>query len=143
MARLDFHKTHRLAMAAVLSMEGYSRRSLPTDLYHLIKLRASLINRCYYCIDLHTAALRDTGAAEGRISGLADWESSEQFSASERAALALTDATTRLGAGGVPDDVWANAAAHFTDKQLGDLIMGIATINVWNRIGIAARLEEA
>lgn len=143
MARFNLRKTHRLAMTAVLGLEGYSRRHVPNDLYELIKLRASLLNRCHYCIDMHGTALREHGESAERIAALDDWESSSLFDARERAALALTDATTRLDENGVPDEVWDTAAQHFSDKELGDLVVGIATINVWNRIGVAGRLEEA
>lgn len=142
MARMNLARTHRVGMAAVMSLEGYCRARLERTLYELVKLRASQLNRCTYCIDMHTAALRKHGETEERIAALAeDPLPSEPFTEAERAALALTDAVTRLGEDGVPDAVWDQAAAHFDDKQLGDLVLGIATINVWNRIGIATRLD--
>lgn len=142
MARLNFHKTHRLAMAAILGMETYSRRQVDKNLYELIKLRASLVNQCHYCIDMHTKALRNQSESERRIRDLETWSGSDAFDARERAALDLTDAVTELGDTGVPDQVWDAAAEHFSEKELGDLVVAIATINVWNRVGIAFRLEE-
>lgn len=143
MARLQMSKTHRMAMAAVLGMETYSRRAVDGSVYELLKLRASLINRCHYCIDLHTTALRKHGESEERIAALADWADTDLFTERERAVLALTDEVTRLGEGGVSDEVWNTAHGFFGDKGMGNLVMAIATINVWNRIGIATRLEEA
>lgn len=142
MARLQMKRSHKVAMAAVLGMEAYSHRSVETGLYELLKLRASLVNGCRYCIDLHTTALRTHGEREDRISALAEWEDSELFADRERAVLALTDEVTRLGEGGVSDATWDTAHAFFGDKGMGNLVMAIATINVWNRIAISTRMEE-
>lgn len=142
MARLKMTRSHKVGMAAVLGMETYSHRSVKTGLYELLKLRASLVNGCQYCIDMHSAALRKHGEPEERISALADWADSELFSDQERAVLALTDEVTRLGEGGVSDEVWDTAHAFFGDKGMGNLVLAIATINVWNRIAISTRMEE-
>lgn len=128
-------------MAAVLGLEGYCRARVPRRLHELIELRASQLNRCDHCIALHTKALRKAGESEARIAALADEVPGDLFDARERAALALTDSVTRLGPEGVEDEVWNGAAAHFTDSELGDLVLSIATINVWNRLAIATRLD--
>lgn len=141
MTRANLQRTHRLGMAAVLGMEAYARSHNPAGLYDLVKLRASLLNRCRYCIDLHTRALEKRGETPERIAALAGDLPAAAFDARENAALALTDAVTRLGEDGVSDAVWNAAAAHFSEAELGNLLLGIATINVWNRIGVATRLE--
>lgn len=142
MPRMDLKKSNRLGMAAVLGMEGYTRTHVAGALAELIKLRASHLNGCTYCIDLHTAALRKRGETPARIEALAGDLPSDLFTAPENAALALTDETTRLAEGGVSDATWANAAAHYSERELGDLVLAIATINVWNRIGIATQLDR-
>lgn len=139
--RLTMSRSHRLGYAAVLGLETYSRTHVPRRLYNLLKLRASLVNGCHYCITMHTKALRDHGEPQATIDALADWESSTAFDARERAVLALTDAVTRLEVHGVPDDVWDAAAQRFTEAQLGDLVLAIATINVWNRLAISTRMD--
>lgn len=143
MARLQMKKSHKLAMAAVLGMEAYSHKAVESPLYELLKLRASLVNGCAYCIDMHSTALRKDGESEERISALADWPASELFTDREQAVLALTDEVTRLGEGGVSDQVWDTAHGFFGDKGMGNLVMAIATINVWNRIAISTRMDEA
>lgn len=141
MPRLNMRKTHKLGMAAVLGLEGYTRTRLPSELNELIKLRASLLNGCQFCIAMHSEDLRRAGETQERLAALEQDDPGELFDPRERAALALTDAVTRLGEGGVSDDVWDRAGEFFSSTQLGDLVLAIATINVWNRIGIATRLE--
>lgn len=141
MPRMQLNKSHKLGMAAVLGLETYSRTHLPRRLYELVKLRASLLNRCGYCIDMHTRDLRKDGESEERLAALAGELPPGLFDPRERAALALTDSVTRLGEDGVPDDVWDAAVAVFSEAELGNLVLAIAAINVWNRIGIATRLD--
>jgi AhpD family alkylhydroperoxidase len=125
---------------AVLGMEKYARTHVEPTLYHLVKLRASIINGCAYCIDMHSRDAIVAGETTERLFGLAAWHDTEFFNEHERAALALTDSVTRLGPGGVPDDVWDAAAKEFEQKELADLLVAIATINVWNRIAIPTRI---
>ncbi|WP_374928401.1 carboxymuconolactone decarboxylase family protein [Kytococcus sedentarius] len=142
MPRLDLSRSHRMGFAAVLGLETYSRTHLDTRLYELVKLRASLLNRCTHCIDMHSTALRERGEPQEVLDALAqDPLPGDLFTPAERAALALTDAVTRLGEEGVTDAVWDEAASHYDDKHLGTLVLAIATINVWNRIAIATRLD--
>lgn len=140
--RMNLHKSHRLGMAAVLGLEAYSRTHVQSGLYELVQLRASILNQCRYCIDVHTKALTKRGETPERIQALHDTNLDPAvFEPREIAALRLTDAETHLADGGVPDEVWAEAGKHFTDSQLGDLVIAIATINVWNRIGVTTRMQ--
>lgn len=137
--------TERLALAtvapegyrAVLALNGYVTRNVDHTLGELIKIRASVINGCAHCIDMHTTDLLASGEDVRRVVAISAWRESAFFTPSERAALALTDAVTELGSGGVPDDVWAAAAEHFDDTELAHIVLAIGTINVWNRIALS------
>lgn len=128
---------------AVLDLEKYVRANVDPMLLHLVKLRASMVNGCSFCIDMHSTESLAEGERSERLFGLAAWREAPFYSEAERAALALTDAVTRLDEGGVPDDVWADAAAHFDDRQLLDLVGAISVINVWNRVAISCRTMPA
>ena len=112
-------------------------------LRELVKVRASQLNGCAYCLDMHSRDAREAGEDERRLATLAGWHESPFFTPRERAALALTDAVTRLGDHGVTDDVWAEAAAHFDPAELAQLLWAIVAINAWNRIGVTTRLVPA
>jgi AhpD family alkylhydroperoxidase len=114
--------------------------ALDPALRELVKIRASQLNGCAYCLDLHSRDARAAGEDERRLATLAGWREAVFFTDRERAALALTDAVTRLGEHGVTDDVWAEAAAHFPDAELVQLLWAIVAINAWNRIAVATRL---
>jgi AhpD family alkylhydroperoxidase len=109
-------------------------------LHELIKVRASYINGCAYCIDMHTKDARDLGESEGRLYALAAWRESTFFSDRERAALALTDAVTLLPEAGLPDDVYQEALEQFGEEELAQLTMAIVVINAWNRIAVSTRI---
>lgn len=128
---------------AVLGLEKYLNKSLDARLLDLVKLRASMVNGCAYCVDLHSADLLKLGEDVRRVLGVSVWWEYPGFDARERAALALTDAVTKLGEHGVSDEVWDGARAVFTDKEVADLILAIGTINLWNRIGVTTRLQPA
>lgn len=114
---------------------------LPADTYGLIKLRASQINGCAYCVDMHSRDLKKAGESDERIWMLAAWREATVFTPAERAALALTEEATRLpDREAVPDAVWQQALEHYSEKQLALLIAAIAMINAWNRIGVTARM---
>jgi AhpD family alkylhydroperoxidase len=123
------------AMAALDDATGLDER-----LRVLVKLRASLINGCVYCIDLHSGEGRAAGESEQRLFGLAAWRESPYFSERERAALALTDAITLIADGHLPDDVWEEAARRFDPGQLARLVWTITVVNGWNRIAISSRI---
>jgi AhpD family alkylhydroperoxidase len=106
----------------------------------LVKLRASQLNGCAFCVHLHSGRARNGGEPDERLFSLVAWRESPFFSKAERAALALTDAATRLDSDGVPDDVWSEAASHYDDRQLAALVMTVATVNAWNRIGVSTRM---
>ena len=103
----------------------------------LVKLRASILNGCAYCIDMHSKGARNAGETEQRLYALAAWQDAPFFSERERAALALTDAVTLIAETHVPAEVYEEAARHFASEELAHLIWQIAAINVWNRVAIA------
>ena len=107
----------------------------------LVHLRASQINGCSVCVDMHAKEARRSGESEERVFAVAAWRETPWFSDAERAALALTEALTRAGGHGlqVPDAIWDAAAEHFDQTQLGALVLDIATVNLWNRLNIATR----
>ncbi len=113
---------------------------LERPLKELVRIRASQINGCAYCLDMHTLDARSTGESEQRIYALSAWREAPFFTARERAALALTEAITLVHDGHVPDDVYAQAAAEFRAAELAQLVWLIVVINAWNRVGITGRL---
>lgn len=141
MPRLAIKDVAPGAYAAVLGMEGYSRKHNDPVLYELVKLRASMINGCSFCVDMHSRDALAAGEDSRRLFGVAAWREAPFYTEKERAALALTDAVTRLGDDGVSDDVWDAAAKHFDEAELANLLMAIATINVWNRLSVATRTQ--
>ena len=114
---------------------------LDETLLRLVRLRASQINGCAYCIDMHWKDLRALGESEQRLYGLDAWEESPYYTDRERAALAWTEAVTDLGRSGVPDDVYEEARAHFSEGELVDLTMAVIAINGWNRLSVSFRTE--
>jgi AhpD family alkylhydroperoxidase len=108
-------------------------------LRELVKLRASILNGCAYCIDMHTKDARKAGESEQRLYAIAAWREAPFFSERERAALALTDAVTLLADTHVPADIWKKAAQSFDSEELAHLLWQIAAINAWNRIAVATR----
>ena len=114
---------------------------LPTATFELVKLRASQINGCAYCVDMHSRDMKKSGESDERLWMMAAWRVATEFTPAERAALALAEEATRLpDREAVPDAVWEQAREHYDDKQLALLIAAIAMINAWNRIGVTARL---
>lgn len=119
-------------------LNGYvAKGTLGKALCALIDIRASQINRCAWCLDMHTEEARDAGIEQRKIDLVAAWhEAGSMFSAREQAALALTEAVTLISVAGVPDDVWEAVAAAFDDKEVAQLIVAIGAINVWNRMNV-------
>jgi AhpD family alkylhydroperoxidase len=129
------------AMDALVALsKTIDRARLPVS-RELLELRASQINGCGVCLDGHAKAARKAGESPERLAAVAAWRDTPYFTDAERAALALTEAATRLAdrAEPVPDEVWEAAAAHFDETQLGALVLDIALINVWNRLNVATR----
>jgi AhpD family alkylhydroperoxidase len=114
--------------------------SLDERLLNLVRLRASQINHCAYCIDMHWKDLRALGETEQKLYGLDAWKESPYYSERERAALAWTEAVTRVAEGQVPDGIFHTVQPHFSEAELADLTLAVATINAWNRLSIASRL---
>jgi AhpD family alkylhydroperoxidase len=126
----------------MFALESYARSTgLEHSLYELVKLRASYSNGCAFCVDMHTKDARAAGETEQRIYAVPLWRETPFFTPRERAALAWTEAVTDLGPGGVPDDVYAEARAQFSEAELVHLTMCIVAINGWNRLAIAFRSE--
>ena len=126
---------------AMVRLDAAARRGVDPVLLELVKIRASQLNHCAFCLDMHLRDARKHGVSQQKLDLLAAWEEAGQlFSERERAALALTEAITELGDGHVPDDVYARAAAIFTDRELGQVIAMAVTINAWNRINVTIRL---
>jgi AhpD family alkylhydroperoxidase len=139
-ARLDYAKLAPEAMRALYSLGAYlAKCGLEHPLLELVKIRASQINGCAYCIDMHTKDARAAGETEGRIYALNAWRETPFFSDRERAALAWTEAVTRISDGGVADDLYAEARGQFSEKELVDLTWAVAAINAWNRVAISFR----
>jgi AhpD family alkylhydroperoxidase len=139
-ARLNMMKTSPGAYKAMLGLEQYLHSSgLDVKLLHLIKLRASQINGCAYCIDMHWKDLRAAGETEQRLYGLDAWREANYYTDRERAALEWTESVTLITNGHVPDAVYDRARTQFNEKELADLTIAISTINAWNRIAISSR----
>jgi len=138
--RLNFFQSNPDAMKAVAGLEQQIARSgLDKPLVELVRLRASQINGCAYCIDVHTADARKAGESERRLATVAVWRETPFFSGRERAALEWTEAVTRVADTHVSDDVWERVKPHFTPAELVDLTLLVGTINVWNRFAVAFR----
>jgi AhpD family alkylhydroperoxidase len=126
---------------AMLRFDAATQRAgIEPRLHDLIRLRASQLNGCVYCIDMHTKDARDAGESERRLYALTAWRESDLFSARERAALALTEAVTLLSESHVPDDVWEEARAEFDEDELAGLVFAATVINAWNRLAVSARM---
>ena len=140
-ARMDLAETAPKQYAAMNRLDTESGRDgLEESLSNLVKTRASQINRCAYCIDMHTKDAIAAGESTLRLFELDAWRETHFYSPRERAALALTEAMTRLAGEDVTDAVWQEAATHFGPQELGALVMEITTINAWNRICVSTRM---
>lgn len=136
--RLEYAKVSPDAVEILGKLEVYVRKSgLEQGLLELVKLRASQLNGCAYCIDMHTKDARTHGESEQRLYGVSAWEEAPFYSDRERAALAWTEAVTLISESYVPDDLYEEALKHFSEKELVDLTMAILTINSWNRLSIS------
>jgi AhpD family alkylhydroperoxidase len=129
------------AYNAVLGIERYVRSGpMERALTELIKLRASQLNGCAFCLDMHAGEARAAGVEQRRLDILSAWrEAPSFFSDREQAALELTESVTRIGDAGVPDDVWERVARVFDEREIVRLLMAICAINVWNRIAVSTR----
>jgi AhpD family alkylhydroperoxidase len=141
-ARIDYETVAPGAIQAMRKLEEYVRGSgLEGSLLELVRLRASQMNGCAYCIDMHTKDARAQGESEQRLYAVVVWRDTPFFTDRERAALAWTEAVTWMSWEHMPDDVYQTARRHFAEKELVDLTMAVIAINGWNRLSIAFRRE--
>ena len=139
-ARVEYWKVAPETLTAMRAVETYVRQSsLEPALLELVRLRASQINGCAYCIDMHTRDARARGESEQRLYELVAWRETPFFAERERAALAWTEAVTRVADSHVPDDVYELARRPFNERELVDLTMAVVAINAWNRLAISFR----
>ena len=135
--RVDYLRLAPEAYRAQLGLESYIRKSgLEPSLMHLMKLRASYMNGCAYCVDMHTKDARYAGETEQRLYAIPVWRETPFFTPRERVALAWAEAVTEISMGGVSEELHELARQHFTEKELVDLTMVVVTINGWNRLSI-------
>ncbi|MEU6772870.1 carboxymuconolactone decarboxylase family protein [Streptomyces sp. NPDC046759] len=136
--RLDFARSAPKVFRALIGFDAAARSGLDPALVELIQIRASHLNHCAYCLHMHTNDARKAGESEDRLHMVAVWrEAPHFFTPKEQAALALTEALTLVADAGVPDTVYAEAAAHFDDQELAQVIALICTINTWNRVALS------
>jgi AhpD family alkylhydroperoxidase len=141
--RLNYVKAAPAAYQGMLALQGVVDKSgLEKPLLELTKIRASQINKCAFCLHMHTRDARKAGESEERIYLLDAWRESPLYTARERAALAWTEALTLLHDMGAPDDVYAEVAAHFSEPEIANLTLAISVINMWNRFGVGFRLPH-
>jgi AhpD family alkylhydroperoxidase len=142
--RIQIYKTSPELYDAMMALSNAAAKDIDAELGELIKIRASQINHCAFCLDMHTRDARKHGVSDQKLDVLAAWdEAGGMFTERERAALALTEAITELGDGHVSDDVYERAADVFSERELGQVIALAVTINAWNRINVTIRLQPS
>ena len=138
--RLDFYKASPDAIKTMLAFSaGVEKLGLEKSLLELVKLRASQVNGCAFCVDMHAADARKGGETERRLYAVSVWHKTPFFTPRERAALAWTEAVTSISTSHAPDDLHEQLCAQFTEKERMDLTLAISMINCWNRLAIAFR----
>jgi AhpD family alkylhydroperoxidase len=139
--RLNYPKASPPVYQALLALQtAVDKSGLDKALLELVKIRASQINKCAFCLHMHTRDARKAGESEERIYLLEAWRESPLYTERERAALAWTEALTLLPQTGAPDDVYAQVAAHFSEPEIVNLTLAVGAINLWNRFGVGFRL---
>lgn len=138
--RIDLSSTVPEGYRKVIALDGYVAARVEEPLGDLVKLRASQLNGCTFCVDMHSVDLQTGGYPLRKVFSVITWRESTWFTERERIALELTEAVTLIQ-GGVSDDLYERAVAEFGEEGLGDLLLAIGTINVWNRIAIPTRME--
>src|SRR5262245_52554899 len=140
--RLNYVKIAGDGVRAMLGLEKYLHScGIEEGLLHLIKLRTSQINGCAYCLDMHWKDLRAIGESEQRMYSLDAWRDCPYYTDRERAALACTEAVTKISDGQAEDSIYLEVNKQFNERELADLTLAVATINAWNRLAIASRME--
>ncbi|MDR6754915.1 AhpD family alkylhydroperoxidase [Mycoplana sp. BE70] len=138
--RFNFAKASPEAYKAVVALEEFVQKSgLERRFIHLIKLRASIINGCAYCVDMHVKESRHDGLSEQWINMMSVWKESPVYDARERALLGWVDAVTNIAQSGAPDDAYEALRAHFSEEEMTKITVAIGTINVWNRLAVGFR----
>jgi len=136
--RLSYNRAAPEGYRAMSAMQAYvNATGLEYALLELVKLRASYLNGCAYCVDMHTKDARAAGETEQRLYAVPVWRDTPFFTDRERAALAWTEAVTEIGRAGVPDALYREALQHFDERELVELTMAVITINGWNRLAVA------
>ncbi|MNF46263.1 Carboxymuconolactone decarboxylase family protein [compost metagenome] len=138
--RIDFYTASPEALKAMITLEGaVSKLPLEKSLIELVKLRASQINGCAFCVDMHTADARKSGETERRLYAVSVWRETPFFTPRERAALAWTESLTLLSQTHAPDEDYEQLSAEFDAREMVDLTVAITTINAWNRLAVGFR----
>ena len=130
------------AMEALVALGAAAKKGgVPSQTLDLVHLRASQINGCSFCVDMHSREARKAGETDDRLFAVAAWREAPYFTGEERAALALTEAVTRLNdrSDPVPDEIWDEATRHYDEAALAALVLSIATVNLWNRLNAPTR----
>jgi AhpD family alkylhydroperoxidase len=140
-SRIAILKVAPPAVQAMMGLQNYVNSTVDHQLLHLVKMRASQINGCAYCLDMHSKDARAAGETEQRLYLLDAWREAPFYTERERAALEWTESLTLIGDGHVPDRVYAAAREHFSEAELVDLALAVVAINSWNRLSIAFRAE--
>lgn len=139
MKRVQIHDAQPTAIKAMMGLEGYLETTdLTGKLVELVKLLASQINGCVYCIGLHTSGAKEHGASPQQLAALPDWRNSSDFTNEERAAFTLAEEVTLISENGVSNAVYQDVQAHFSETQIAQLIMVLVVVNAWNRIAVSA-----
>ena len=142
--RLDFYKANPTAVKALMGVEEViGKSSLEKSLTELVRLRASQINGCAFCVDMHTTDARKGGETDRRLATVVVWRETPFFTDRERAALEWTEAVTLVSHDHVPDAVWEAVKPHFSEAELVDLTLLVSAINAWNRFAISFRKMPA
>lgn len=141
-SRLNYYEAAPGALKAMMGLEKYVHSSdLEKSLIELVKMRASQLNQCAYCIDMHSKDARKAGETEQRLYALSAWRETPFFSERERAALEWTEALTKLSSTDITDELYDEVKAHFNDEEMVVLTMSIVAINGWNRLGVGFKSE--
>lgn len=141
-SRLNYYEASPGAVKAMLGLEKYVNQSeLENSLIELVKMRASQLNSCAYCIDMHSKDARKAGETEQRLYALSAWRETPFFTERERAALEWTEALTQLSSTHITDELYDSVKKHFDDEEMVVLTMSIIAINGWNRLGVGFRPE--
>lgn len=142
--RLDYYAASPKAMKAMMAMEALtSSLSIEPALLNLVKVFASQLNGCSFCTDMHSIDARRLGETDRRLYSIAVWRDSDFFSPRERAALAWAESVTLLSESHVPDDIWEQLKAEFSDTEMVDLTVAVTTINSWNRLAVSFRQKPS